>query len=207
RVDDGRDARRQAEGISTHAPGGSTGIHVGMNVNPTRRQQPARDHYGRWLGQVYNARGDWLAAQLVAQGLAFAISVSPRAAPACLWQLEAQARAAGKGIWASRLGQSLAAASVTPSQGGFVLLSGTVIKVTDSQRDWYMELDGEVVLRLNKKHWAAANGGAPESWLHKRIQARGWLVWRKLSAKQRQRGFKSGLMYISHPHMLVYQAK
>jgi hypothetical protein len=180
---------------------------VFWQIGLDQRQQPARDHYGRWLGQVYNARGDWLAAQLVAQGLAFAISVSPRAAPACLWQLEAQARAAGKGIWASRLGQSLAAASVTPSQGGFVLLSGTVIKVTDSQRDWYMELDGEVVLRLNKKHWAAANGGAPESWLHKRIQARGWLVWRKLSAKQRQRGFKSGLMYISHPHMLVYQAK
>jgi endonuclease YncB( thermonuclease family) len=180
---------------------------VFWQVGLDQRQQPARDHYGRWLGQIYNAQGDWLAAHLVAQGLAFVISVSPRAAPACLWQLEAQARAAGVGIWSSALGHPVAAARIEPPVGGFMLLDGEVIKVSHSQRDWYVELDGDVVLRINKKRWAGASGGTPETWLHQQVQARGWLIWRKLSAKQRQRGFKAGLMNISHPHMLVHQAR
>ena len=62
---------------------------VFWQVGLDQHQQLARDRYGRWLGQVYNAQGDWLAAHLVSQGLAFAISFSPQAAPACPWQLEA----------------------------------------------------------------------------------------------------------------------
>ena len=45
-------------------------------------------------------------------------------------------------------------AGIQPPEGGFVLLTGEVKKVSDSQYDWYVELDGDVVLRINKKRWA-----------------------------------------------------
>ena len=172
-------------------------------VGLDERQQPARDRYGRWLGQVYNAQGDWLAATLVAKGLAFATSFAPNPAPDCLWRLEAQAKQAGKGVWSSKLGLSQAAADMHPPEGGFILLNGEVTKISNSQYYWYLELDGDVVVRLNKRRWTGAGGTEPQTWLNRQIQTRGWLHWRKLSASQQQRNFKRGMIKINHPHMLA----
>ena len=161
-----------------------------------------RDRYGRYLGMVYNAQGEWLAEQLVRDGLAFVLSIPPYVAPDCLWQQEAAARAAGKGIWSTALAHVVPASKINADHGGFVLVAGKVSKVASAKQDWYVELDGDIALRINKQQWLKYAGEKPDVWLGKRVQARGWLAWRPLSKSQRKRGYKHGVMSLSHPHMV-----
>lgn len=160
-----------------------------------------RDRYGRYLGMVYNAKGDWLAEQLVSDGLAF-VSIPPHVAPACLWQQEADARAAGKGIWATTLADVVPASEISADDGGFVLVVGKVSKVESAKRDWYVELDGDIALRINKQRWLKHAGENPNTWLGEQVRVRGWLAWRSLSKSQRKRGYKHGVMVLTHPHMI-----
>ncbi|HCH24133.1 MAG TPA: hypothetical protein DE179_07535 [Oceanospirillaceae bacterium] len=166
------------------------------------RPEQRRDRYGRHLGTLYNAKGEWLAEQLVRQGLAFVVSMPPHVSPACLWWQEAIAKQAARGVWATQLGKELAASEVAASHAGFVLLSGRVTKVSSAKYDWFVELDGDVALRINKQQWREHAGMQPQIWLQQTVSVRGWMAWRSLSKAQRQRGYKHGVLALTHPHML-----
>ena len=176
--------------------------HTFWRVSDTASVEQQQDRYGRHLGMLYNAKGDWLAEHLVAQGLAFVVSMPPYVAPDCLWQQESLARQAARGVWSTRLGQELEAAEITASDAGFALVVGKVSKVLSAKHDWFVELDGDIALRINKQQWRGHAGEDPETWLHQQVSVRGWLAWRSLSKAQRQRGYKHGLLDLSHPHML-----
>jgi len=171
-------------------------------VDKRASSKQQRDRYGRHLGMVYNNQGAWLAEHLVREGLAFVVSIPPHVAPDCLWQQEQKARKNGKGFWSSDLAQPVLAKQVSIADGGFLLVTGTVTQVTSSKHDWYVELDGDIALRINKQQWLNYAGYKPNTWLGKQVLARGWLAWRSLSRSQRKRGYKHGIMNLSHPHML-----
>ena len=168
-----------------------------------RAGNEAKDRYGRWLGSAFNQQGEWLGAYLVSHGLAYVISVGKNSAPECLWRLEAQAQRNRVGLWNSPLGQILDSNSMGPYAGGFMLLKGVVEKVAVARNHWYVDLQGDVTLKINQAMWRDLGGADPAAWLGRQVNVRGWLSWRKLSRKQRQQGFKPTRLTVQHPHMLT----
>ncbi|WP_345551875.1 thermonuclease family protein [Microbulbifer aestuariivivens] len=157
------------------------------------------DRYGRLLAHVHNSRGDSLEAALLSAGLAFHVAIAPNLSLAeCLAQRQAQARRAGRGLWAEGVWPVLQARDVRPGDGGFVRLRGRVLAVERNRFVW-LELDGPVAVRLRQaprefNHTQdhtenykqdqdrdpdpdAESGQPPRRhWLNREIEVKGWLV-------------------------------
>jgi endonuclease YncB( thermonuclease family) len=166
-----------------------------------------KDHYGRWLVKLYDGFGSNLEASLVAQGLAYVISMDDQGAPRCLWQQEVVARKQGLGLWQASMSRVRDATILTPRQGGFMRLGAVVTDISQSQRHWYIGLGGQVAVKIAKDMLAASrfridSAQQLEPWIGQNMTVRGWLAWRKLSKKQHKKGFKAGVMSLYHLHML-----
>lgn len=166
-----------------------------------------KDHYGRWLVNLYDGLGSSAEASLVAQGLAYVISMDEQGSAPCLWQQEALARRQGLGLWQAPISRVRQATTLTAKQGGFMRLGGVVTDISQSQHHWYIGMGEQVAVKIAKRRLASSplwiNSQAQlEQWIGHRIIARGWLAWRKLNKKQRKKGFKAGVMYLNHVHML-----
>jgi len=166
-----------------------------------------KDHYGRWLVKLYDGAGMSAEAFLVAQGLAYVISMNGQGAENCLWQQEEVARRQGLGIWQAPISRVREAASLSSNQGGFMRMSGAVTDISESQQHWYIGLGEKIAIKIPKDVLVASRFkiSTPkqlERWIGQAVTARGWLAWRKLSKKQREKGFKAGVMSIDHLRML-----
>jgi len=166
-----------------------------------------KDHYGRWLVKLYDGAGQSAEAFLVAQGLAYVINMNRQGAERCLWQEEGAARIQNLGIWQAPISRVHNAAILNANQGGFMRMGGTVTDISESQRHWYIGLGGKVAVKIPKDVLATSRFriNTPkqlERWIGQTVVARGWLAWRKLSKKQREKGFKAGVMSIDHLRML-----
>jgi endonuclease YncB( thermonuclease family) len=166
-----------------------------------------QDHYGRWLVKIYDGAGLSAEALLVARGLAYVVSMDAQGADDCLWQHESSARKQGLGIWRTALSAVYQAADLSPKRGGFMRMGGVVADISESQHDWYIGFGGQAGIKIDKQllagsHLRANNRQQLEQWAGQTIIARGWLSWRKLSKKQRQKGYLSGLMSVYHLDML-----
>jgi len=166
-----------------------------------------KDHYGRWLVKVYNGAGLSAETFLVARGLAYVVSMDAQGAEDCLWQHEASARKQGLGFWRTAISAVYPAADLTPKQGGFMRMGGVVADINESQHHWYIGLGGQAGIKIDKQLLADSplklnKRQQLQTWIGQAIVARGWLSWRKLSKKQRQKGYLSGLMSVYHLDML-----
>ncbi|HCH33501.1 MAG TPA: hypothetical protein DE045_11205 [Oceanospirillaceae bacterium] len=173
-----------------------------LRVLPKRK-----DHYGRWLVKLYDGAGLSAEAFLVARGLAYVVSMDAQGAEDCLWQHEARARKQSLRIWRTAMSAVYQAADLTPKQGGFMRMGGVVADINESQHHWYIGLGGQAGIKIDKQLLAASPFNLSsrqqlEQWVGQTILARGWLSWRKLSKKQRQKGYLSGLMSVYHLDML-----
>lgn len=170
-------------------------------------QPEIKDHYGRWIVKLYDGLGASAEASLVAQGLAYVISMQGQGTQACLWRQESLARRQGLGLWQAAISQVRKAAELTSLSGGFMRLQGTVTDISQSQQHWYIGLGGQVGVKIAKHTLAASPFGINsaselEAWKGQTLTVRGWLAWRKLNKKQRKKGFKAGLMSLYHWQML-----
>ncbi|MGY8862470.1 MAG: thermonuclease family protein, partial [Pseudomonadales bacterium] len=152
-----------------------------------------KDHYGRWLVEVYDSAGLSAEAFLVGRGLAYVISMDTQGAQGCLWQQEQAAREQGLGIWQSNISRVHEAAILTSNQGGFMRMSGAVTDIGESKHYWYIGLGAQVAVKVAKDTLAASrfnttNPKQLEQWVGQTVTVRGWLAWRKISKKQRANG-------------------
>jgi endonuclease YncB( thermonuclease family) len=166
-----------------------------------------KDRYGRWLVKLYDGSGLSAEALLVARGLAYVVSMDVRGADGCLWQHEALARKQSLGIWHTNAPAVYQAADLAPKQGGFMRMEGVVVSISESLYHWYIGLGGQAGIKIDKQLLAASplkltQRQQLDQWLGQTIIARGWMSWRKLSKKQRQKGYVSGLMSVYHLDML-----
>ncbi|SDE17458.1 thermonuclease family protein [Rhodospira trueperi] len=101
---------------------------VGRSVRPWT-PEVARDRYGRVLAQVtLEPGGLWVQAELIARGLARVATMPGAAAGAGeLLTLEAEARAAGRGLWRDPLYAPRAPDETWPWIGTFQIVRGTVL--------------------------------------------------------------------------------
>lgn len=137
--------------------------------------QEPRDRYGRTLAYLFDARGHNIEAQLLAEGLGFAIGVPPNLTlVACHVAAEQSARSAGRGLWAGA--PVVEAAKV--SRGGFQVIRGTVRDVDKAGRFWWLALDGDVVLRIDDHDLDVLPGSTTGGMAGSRVEARGWVIER-----------------------------
>jgi endonuclease YncB( thermonuclease family) len=166
-----------------------------------------KDHYGRWLVKLYDGMGLSTEAFLVTQGLAYVISMDEQGAQDCLWQEEEEARKQNLGIWQASISRVHEASILTSNQGGFIRMRGAVTDISESKHHWYIGLGGQVAVKVSKDILATSrvsvqNTKQLQRWVGQTITVRGWLGWRKLSKKQRKKGFKAGIINLYNLQML-----
>ncbi|HVK98513.1 MAG TPA: thermonuclease family protein [Dongiaceae bacterium] len=175
-------------------------------------QQP-RDHYGRTLGHLYAADGRNVIAELLRQGLGFQVAIPPNLAHAeCYAEAQTQARSSGSGVWRHAYFQP------QPSdgaglKGGYQRLQGKVSKVTLTQKVIWVDLVGNVSLKLDRRNATYLEGDTLDRIVAQsrarpgsgdlRLEVRGWLIDRNRWGGQMRRQIESGqrkrfLVNVSH---------
>ena len=141
------------------------------------------DRWGRRRLELADAAGDRLAERWVAEGLALIDPDAGDEAAARLLPLEAQARAARRGVWREQRWRVQAAADVRGSIGDLVLVEGSVVAVgwggdrlylnfgDDRRQDFTARIERADVRNL------ARSGMALEELAGRRVRLRGWLFY------------------------------
>lgn len=150
------------------------------------------DRYGRSLLYLYSLDNVFLPGELIREGLGFRIAFSPDLMhQACLERLEVESQQAGKGIWSSDYWQVMDG-SVTGS--GFQLINGVVSAVNESRYFWWVDMQGNVTLKVSKKYLSK---NQVDRFIGQEIQVRGWLIDRRQSKRILQKGYKPWLMNVT----------
>lgn len=118
-----------------------------------------KDRYGRTLAHLFDAKGNNVEAQLLREGLGFALAVPPNLALArCHAQAERAARAASVGLWQSS--PIISASRV--GEGGFQLVTGRVETAVRAGKYYWFDLNGNLVVRVGVEDVVAVADGKPE---------------------------------------------
>lgn len=145
-------------------------LQIGIGQDP-------QDHYKRTLAHVFRRDGRSLEVALLEAGLAVQIVIPPNLSLVdCFHTAEERARLARRGLW--REGP-FPVARLQDGAEGFHLLEGRVSRVARTRSSWWIELDSRVSLRVDRSDWKRFSPGFPETLRGERVEARGWLVWRK----------------------------
>ncbi|MEH6470151.1 MAG: thermonuclease family protein [Halopseudomonas sp.] len=174
--------------------------------NPVLLQigQQSHDHYGRLLGHVFLRDGRNLEAQLLQQGLGFAISIPPNLALRdCLKQAESQAQQAKRGVWSITDYQPLHASSLTRSHSGFGRYTGEISRLGSNSKGNYLELNEKIYVPIKQGVLEKLAIISSDNLLGRKVEVRGWLIARKLTKSQRNRGFLPFMLNINHYDSLI----
>lgn len=154
-----------------------------------------RDAHGRELAHLYDRQGRNLAALLLAEGLAFQVAVAPNLRLVdCHRRVEAGARRERRGLW--RPDPHLAPGQLTGP--GFALVRGTVRRFERNRGGVWLELEGDLALRIAPQHQAAFAALDLPALVGRTVEARGWVVERR----RRAAGQARWLLDIAHPALL-----
>ncbi len=160
--------------------------------------QQAKDRYGRTLAHVYNAHGQNIEAQLLAEGLGLQVAIAPNVALlACQQLAERQARSARLGVWQ----QSLMLTAEQLSASGFALIHGKVVKVEQNRGEIWLQMDGPLVVHVAEKALPTFELKTLRSLQGRRVEVRGWVIDRARRGNQ-QSGQARWMLPLTHPGML-----
>ncbi|MEH6493473.1 thermonuclease family protein [Halopseudomonas sp.] len=158
----------------------------------------ATDRYGRTLGYLFDQHGENLEAQLLAQGMGYAVAIPPNLALInCHAAAEQAAREARLGLWQS---QSALAVDALRS-GGFQLVQGKVSAVSTAGGTLWVDLQGPLTLRFTAADRALFSAWPDSSWVGRRLELRGWLIDRQNWGGQRP-GFRRYMLNVRHPSQI-----
>ena len=142
----------------------------------------ARDRHRRLLAHLFDAEGTWIQGALLERGLARVYSFADnRALVPEMLALEAEARAARRGIWAHPFYAVRTADQAARHIGGFELVEGRVREVAIVRGRAYLNFgadwreDFTVTLAPAERRRFEAEGFAPEVYRGRLVRVRGWL--------------------------------
>jgi len=157
-----------------------------------------KDRHGRYLAHLWLADGRNLSAEMLREGLGWAVAIPPNTRFLdCYIESEQSARAAAKGVWEHRDHAARASTQLNLHSSGFQLVKGRVVRVNHGGGATWVNLEGRFAVRIPDQdlRWF---GYAPDnSWIGKQILVRGWLY----AAKGEVR------VTVRHPAALELQAK
>ncbi len=151
-----------------------------------------KDRHGRLLAHVFLPDKRNLQQQLLQQGMAIAVAVAPNLANVECY-LAAEHLAQGSGIWRFPRYQGVETTQLPADVTGFQVIRGKVIRIGESRHAHWLNLAGNVAVRIDKRYSDSFTGQKhPTQLQDKTIQLRGWLYDNK---GQKQ-------MRLSHPAVL-----
>lgn len=111
-----------------------------------------KDHYGRTLGHLFTGDGRNIIAELLLQGAGFQVAIPPNLAHAdCYAAAQGQARVRSAGVWGHPYYAAVAADS-GKIRGGYQRVQGRVEKVTLTKKVVWVDLAGDLSLKLDRKN-------------------------------------------------------
>lgn len=117
-----------------------------------------KDHYGRTLGHLFTGDGRNIIAELLQQGAGFQVAIPPNLAHAdCYAAAQGQARVRSAGVWGHPYYVAVAADS-GKIRGGYQRVQGRVEKVTLTKKVVWVDLAGDLSLKLDRKNAAHLAG-------------------------------------------------
>jgi endonuclease YncB( thermonuclease family) len=136
-----------------------------------------RDRYGRQLVHLSGRNQQSIAAQLLRQGVGWAIAVPPNLKnSACYFSAESRARRKQLGIWKK---SPIQASELSGEETGFHHLQGRIVRVGKSRSALWLNLEGGLALRITWRDWGAFRIDEPKALVGRQLEARGWLYQRK----------------------------
>lgn len=175
-------------------------------------EREVKDHYGRLLAHVYDARGRSLAVAQLRSGMAMQVAVPPNAAQAqCLADAERAARKQSPGMWRNSYWQPLPTKSMRNDETGFRLVRGRITKVSINSAVW-LEFEGKLVARVAKKDWSAF-AYQKSDWLAlkgREMELRGWIRPQKSKPRPNSKApqqFKPLVMQLRSPSSMSVIAR
>ena len=176
-----RDALRRLVFLNRH--------QLGLRLGRERR-----DRYDRLLAHAFLDDGRNLTAVLLRQGHGLALTIPPNTWQAgCYHAVAARARAAGTGLWSRPEYRPRPAAGLPLSSQGFRLIRGRVTHVSAGQYNRWINLQGDVALRIARTDLDAFGELDWDTLPGRGIEAAGWLYQRRGQLR----------MQIRHPLMLT----
>lgn len=155
-------------------------LNAAGNRISLRYDNERRDRYGRLLAYVYTTDGDSIAARLLEAGLATTLFVPPNlSALSCFQLVEASARLQKRGLWAKQTYQPIETRQLANTERGFRIIRGRVQRVGVGRRNIWLNLPGNVAVRIAKKDLIYFRHPDPRDLQGHTIIARGWLYERK----------------------------
>ena len=139
-------------------------------------EKEQRDRYDRWLAHLTLPDGTSVEEILLKEGLAAVVAIPPNITQLARHQAaEALARKARRGLWGHVYFEPVSAESLTPVQGGFRFVRGTVTHVGRSAKFVYLDVGPHFALRIAHTDWQKYFRGRAEDWRGVQIVARGWI--------------------------------
>jgi endonuclease YncB( thermonuclease family) len=142
-----------------------------------------RDRYQRLLAHARLPDGRDPADILLRQGLAWLVAIPPNVAHATgRAAIEAEARAAARGVWGEAAYAPVPAERLGDTDTGFRFVSGRVQALREGRETYYLELAPRVALAIPRADWdryfagTAPHYGHPRRLVGRRVVARGWLA-------------------------------
>ncbi len=153
-----------------------------------------KDVHKRTLAYLYRADRRSVEADLIENGLAFAIAIPPNLAQVdCYAAKERTARARKRGIWSQAYYNPIPADGVSENYLGFQRVQGRVQRVGQSKKSIWLNLSPKVALRIDRGDLGYFAGTDVEKLDGRELVARGWIT-----------PFKNGefVMRVRHPAAL-----
>lgn len=174
-----RAGRRQA--VAVAAQDALSGLLGGGTVELAPLER-GTDRYGRLLAQVVDGHGRWVQAEMVAGGYGRVTMFAGEAfGLRPLLALEAEARAARRGLWALPEFRVIGADEAARHLDSFQLVEGRVRTVerragrtfVNFGEDWRSDFTVEIAARLRRQ--LASAGLDPADYQGKMVRVRGWI--------------------------------
>jgi endonuclease YncB( thermonuclease family) len=132
-----------------------------------------KDHYGRWLGHIYNDAGENLEQSLLMQGLAYHVAIPPNLSLApCLAKAEQRAQKDQLGLWGDKVLPPVKATLI--HQGGFQRVQGKVTAVYTGKH-WRLKMDNQLTVMIYSEHQHRFTQEWFKTLFGKRIEVQGWV--------------------------------
>lgn len=147
-----------------------------------------KDRYGRILAHIFTTNDRNISAEMIERGFGAAITVPPNSwAADCYYQAELKARDQQRGIWKDALLGPTKSTRLPRDSEGFQIVTGDVVRIGKSNRATWINLAGDVALRIDHSDKQYFPNQQFTSLLGRKVEARGWIYRHKGQLRMRIR--------------------
>ena len=173
--------------------------------------EQVQDGYGRYLSHLFLSNGRSVEAVLLRRGLGFLVAMPPNLHYlGCLAAQQKVARQSKLGVWGEPYFRAIDLSSkqqVKRLSGGFKRIKAKLMSFRQSKQGWWLELGGDVVLRIGRRNQAYFDKAELKALIGNRMIVSGWVVDRRKQKSLKKGGHASYLLWLTHPQHIEWLAE